>query len=268
MKNLKIALIGKDVSKSVSPQIHNFIARSLGAAVRYDKVSLTAEEFEDKIGGLLQEYDGLNLTIPYKLQIIPRLKRLVGDAEAFGAVNTVDCRSLSGYNTDGQGFMLMLKNGGVEVAGKRFLILGGGGAGRSCAKSLADGGAQVGVYDVHPERREEVAKLSSDIFPLESPSGGYYAAINATGVGMHNTVGQSPVGGETLETCEVAIDLIYNPAQSEFLRIAKTYGKKTLNGLAMLFYQAYFAQCVWLNLPPDCGAAKSLFEKFLKEESL
>ena len=80
---------------------------------------------------------------------------------------------------------------------------------------------------------------------------------------MHDTVGISPVGAELLASCEVAIDLIYEPETSEFLKIAKGLGKKTVNGQAMLFYQAYYAECIYLDLQPNAEVAKALFEEYI-----
>jgi shikimate dehydrogenase len=90
--------------------------------------------------------------------------------------------------------------------------------------------------------------------------------INATGVGMHKTVGISPVPQDIINCCTVAIDLIYVPVQSEFLRIAESLGKKTINGMAMLFYQAYYAECIYFDVTPTQEQAKSLFEKYLAKK--
>ena len=127
---LKLAVIGKDVSKSTSPQIHSFIAANSGLEISYEKISVPEEEFENKIDELLKNYDGLNVTIPYKLSVIPHLKKIAGDALTFGAVNTVVTKTLTGYNTDGMGFMQMLDSNKVEVEGESVLLLGAGGAGR------------------------------------------------------------------------------------------------------------------------------------------
>lgn len=265
MKKVKLALIGKDVSKSLSPQIHFFIANRLGVEIEYEKISIKEEEFENTIDGILNSCDGLNVTIPYKLSIIPKLKKLCGDAEIFGAVNTVKISELSGHNTDGDGFMLMLKNGGIEVKGRKVLLLGAGGAGRSVAKKLSDGGAEVYVYDKNAESAIAVSEEFKGVNKLENLDGEYFAVINATGVGMHKSVGTSPVGKEILNSCSVAVDLIYNPAKSRFLEIAEECGKKIMNGKAMLFYQAYFSDCIYFGLKPDEVLAKKLFEEFLSE---
>jgi shikimate dehydrogenase len=133
---LKLAVIGKDVSKSDSPKMHSFIAENMGNQISYEAVSIPEEQFEEKIDGILSGFDGFNVTIPYKLSVMPHLKNIKGDATTFGAVNTVVTKSSSGYNTDGLGFMLMLKTNGVEPEGKKVLLLGAGGAGRSVAKKL------------------------------------------------------------------------------------------------------------------------------------
>ncbi len=262
---LKLAVIGKDVSKSDSPAMHSFIADKLGYGIEYKKISIAEDAFDKEAEKLFSELDGFNVTIPFKLRIIGHLKKIEGDAEVFGAVNTVKCGSRTGFNTDGLGFELMLKNAGVPVAGKSFLLLGCGGAGRSVAKKLADGGAKVFVYDRDFESAQNLEREFAGVKALEKlENKPYFAIINATGVGMHKTVGLSPAGEELISLCDTAIDLIYVPAKSEFLRIAEKLGKKILNGKAMLFYQAYFAQCIYSGAEPDEAVAKELFEQFEK----
>lgn len=263
---LKLAVIGKDVSKSTSPQIHNFIAAELGLEISYEKISVPEAEFEAKIEGLLNEYDGLNVTIPYKLSIIPHLNRVEGDASVFGAVNTVVTSTLTGYNTDGLGFKQMLEAAGVDVAGQRVLLLGAGGAGRSVAKKLADAGAKVELYDKNEANAQAVASEFEGVTAVkEVICAPRKLIINATGVGMHKTEGISPVPFEIISGCEVAADLIYEPEKSEFLRIAESADKKIINGRAMLFYQAYYSDCYYFNLTPSAATAQKLFEKYLKE---
>ena len=89
--------------------------------------------------------------------------------------------------------------------------------------------------------------------------------VNVTGVGMHKTEGLSPVGAEILQHCEVAVDLIYYPRKSEFLRIAESLGKRIINGEGMLYYQAYYADCIILGRVPKASEAKELFEKYREE---
>ncbi len=258
---LKLAVIGKDVSKSDSAKMHTFDMRGLGSDCSYELISCPAENFDAQAKKLLAEYDAFNVTIPYKLDIIPYLKGIEGDAAVFGAVNTV--KDGIGYNTDGVGFALMLENGGIEISGKRFLVLGAGGAGRSVVKKLLDGGAEVFLYDLKRESAAAVCKEFAGARLLEEVAPAPYDVIvNVTGVGMHKTEGISPVGEEILKNCDTAVDLIYYPRKSEFLRIAESLGKKIVNGEGMLYYQAYYADCIILGRAPSAAEAKELFEKY------
>lgn len=265
MKSLNLAVVGKDVSKSQSPQIQQFLAEKLGYKVNYKKISVTETEFSARAEKLFKELDGFNVTIPYKLSIIPYLDCVAGDAQVFGAVNTVKTSTKTGYNTDGLGFGLMLKNGGVDVNGKNVFVLGAGGAGRSAVKKLIDGGARVTLYSRTFEKTRAVAnEFKSVICAGQLENKPYYAIINATGVGMHKTVGISPVGDELLSLCEVAVDLIYEPQKTRFLQLAESFNKKTVNGFAMLFYQAYYSACIFADIPADEKQAERLFEEYKK----
>ena len=257
---LKMAVIGKDVSKSDSAKMHGFDMRGLGSECEYELLSVAKENFDAAVRKLLSEYDAFNVTIPYKLDVIPYLKELKGDAKIFGAVNVV--KDGVGYNTDGQGFALMLENNGVRPKGQSVLVLGAGGAGRSVVKKLVDAGARVSVFDLNRQNAESVcrefgASAVDKVLPAD-----YFMIVNVTGVGMHKTEGISPVGADVLSRCEVAVDLIYAPRQSEFLRIADSLGKTTINGEGMLFYQAYYGDCIVLGKEPCAEEAKKLFEEY------
>lgn len=265
MKTLKLAVIGKDVSKSLSPEIHTFIANRTGNSVSYDKISVPEDKFESQVEKYFEEYDGFNVTIPFKLSVIPHLEKVEGDAKVFGAVNTVRTRDRSGYNTDGLGFALMLSNGGLDVNGQRVLLLGAGGAGRSVAKKLKDAGAEVFVFDKNTQNAEAVAKEFGVHALSAIENKPYYLIVNATGVGMHKTEGISPVDESLLKQTQAAVDLIYTPKKSRFLQIAEGLNKKIINGEAMLFYQAYFSQRIYFGEQADAAQAKKLFEEFREE---
>ncbi len=266
MKEYKLAVTGKDVSKSQSPEIHAFIAQRLGYKVSYDKISIPENQFEESVERLLKDYDGFNVTIPYKLSIIPYLSEIVDDAKAFGAVNTVTCKNKRGYNTDGMGFALMLKNNGVDVCGKTALVLGAGGAGRSVAKKLAEKCQRVDIYDRLYDNAKAVAAEFSGVNAVQKLDGSeYFLILNATGVGMHKSEGVSPVDESILKNCQVAVDLIYTPAKSRFLEIAESLNKKIINGAAMLFYQAYYSECIYSETSPDDNIAKQLFNEYMTE---
>ena len=268
MKTLKLAVVGKDVSRSLSPAMHTFILENLGVGCTYDAVSVPESDFAAALPRLFERYDAFNVTIPFKLSVIPYLLEVCGDAAVFGSVNTVDAVRRKGYNTDGMGFLLMLRNNGVETAGKRALVLGSGGVGRSVIKKLLDAGAEVFAYDLNRENLQKVHEEFPAFTPLESVEAKKYDIIlNCTGVGMHRTEGISPVGEDILSLCETAVDLIYVPAKSEFLRIAESLGKKIVNGEAMLFYQAYFSDCIYLGIEPSDEEAKQLFERYKEKNA-
>lgn len=263
---VKLAVIGRDVSQSASPPIHNFIAREMGKSITYERISVPEENFESDIERLLSEYDGLNVTIPYKLAIIPKLNEICGDAVSFGAVNTVLTATRSGYNTDGEGFAYMLRSNGVDVSGKSVLVLGAGGAGRSAVKKLLDGGADVEVYNRTYEKAQAFEKEFAGVKAVKGVQNkDRYLIVNATGVGMHESVGISPVDSGIIANCQVAADLIYQPPKSQFLTIAEGLGKQIINGFAMLFYQAYYADCIFFGVKPDGAQATVLFKKYSKE---
>lgn len=160
----KMAVIGKDVSKSDSAKMHTFDFRGLGSACEYELISVAKEDLDATVRRLLDDYDAFNVTIPYKLDVIPYLDRLEGDARTFGAVNLV--KDKVGYNTDGVGFLLLLENNGIRPQGMKILVLGAGGAGRSVVKKLADAGADVFVYDLRGESVERLYREFGCFTPL------------------------------------------------------------------------------------------------------
>lgn len=265
-KIIRLGLIGKDVSKSESEAIHVFILNELGYACEYENFSVDAANFDMAMRRLLGDFDGFNVTIPYKRDVMEYLDGVEGDALVFGAVNTVLNDTRVGYNTDGIGFLLTIQSAGIEVKDKKILVLGGGGSGRSTAAALKKAGAEVYVYR---RNREELLELCEQlgVNPIDDPEmGGFDILVNTTGVGMHDTVGKSPVSAKAFAGAKEAIDLIYYPAQSEFLRLAKGCGLKTLNGEAMLFYQGYYSDCLYLGLTPNEEQAVELYKKYKGEK--
>ena len=263
---IRLGLVGKNVSRSDSEAIHVFILGELGYVCEYENFSVDAANFDNAMRRLLGDFDGFNVTIPYKRDVMEYLDGVEGDALTFGAVNTVLNGTRVGYNTDGVGFLLMLRLAGIEVKDKKILVLGGGGSGRSSAASLKNAGAKVYAYR---RNREELLEMCQQlgITPIDDPEmGGFDILVNTTGVGMHDTVGKSPVSAKAFAGAERAIDLIYYPAESEFLRLAKESGLKTLNGESMLFYQGYYSDCLYLGLTPDDKQAAAFYKKYKEKK--
>jgi shikimate dehydrogenase len=222
-------------------------------------------DFDNAMRVLLGDFHGFNVTIPYKRDILEYLDEVDDCALSCGTVNTVVSATRTGYNTDGAGFSLMLSSAGITVKNKKILILGIGGAGRSVAVALKKMGAQVYAY--RRDRNELLEACEQlGLFPVFDPeTGGFEMIINCTGVGMHDTIGVSPIGERAFRGAEWAVDLIYRPKESEFLRIAKAQNLKTLNGEAMLFYQAYYADCLYLDRLASEMEAQNFYNEYIKE---
>ena len=269
---LRLAVIGKDVSKSLSPQMHNFILGRMGIACEYAKISLDEAQLKERADELFSRFDGFNVTIPHKQTILSYLKTCEGDAAVFGAVNTVVTKTKSGYNTDGTGFVTMLQDAEIPLKNQRALVLGAGGAGRSCIYALHEAGAVVTAYERDSKRLNAVYNDFKGFTPKEKlNSFDFDLIINCTGVGMHDTVGKTPFvpdekGNDCIErlvkNCKAVIDLIYEPKESALLALGKGMGKRTLNGEAMLFYQAYAADCIFTGRERNMQQAKELWKEF------
>lgn len=261
-KKLRLGLIGKDVSKSPSYKIHSFILNEFGVDCEFENLSVDKDGFDTAMRRLIGDFDGFSVTIPYKRDVMEYLNEVVGDALLFGAVNTVKTDTLTGYNTDGKGFLWMCETAGVFFKDKRVLVLGAGGSGRSTAVAVKNAGAQVCIYQRNREKLLETCEELC-LTPAENvEAGGYDIIVNCTGVGMHDTEGVSPVGVGAFAGARTAIDLIYVPKETEFLRLAKASGLKTLNGASMLFYQAYHADCLYLGRQPLLKEAETFYEKY------
>lgn len=269
VNKLRLGLIGKDVSKSDSERIHVFILEQLGIECEYQRFSVGKDGFDSAMRTLLGDFDGFNITIPYKRDAMEYLDEIVGDAIDYSAVNTVLNATRTGHNTDGIGFLQMIRSYGIEYAGKKILVLGGGGSGRSTAAALKKGGATVYMYQRNRAALEETCK-NLGITPIDDPEkGGFDILINCTGVGMHDSEGRSPVTKAAFVGAESAIDLIYVPKKSEFLRLAEEEGLTILNGAAMLFFQAYYADCLYLDIEPNEKQVEEFYrlyeEKYLND---
>lgn len=274
MKVFRLAVIGKDVSQSLSPDIHRFLFSALGESCVYDRVSVP-EALSERIGGLFKEYDGFNVTIPYKESVIPFLSDIEAGAALFGAVNTVISEGRRGYNTDGAGFLFMLENEGIDIDGRSALVLGAGGAGKTVARALAQAGASVCIYNRSPDRLRSFAGQGMRALG-QVPLMPFDLIVNATGVGMNGAAetpsvrweggAVAPVGERLLSLCQTAVDLIYRPEKTQFLRIAEDLGKRTVNGKAMLFYQAYLSDCIYLGRKPVRAEAEELKTIYFREE--
>lgn len=221
MKN--IYLIGEHLSHSYSPEIHSYLYN-----YNYSLKELNKDELDSFFKK--REFDGLNVTIPYKNEVIKYLDKISPEAEKIGAVNTVlnENGVLTGYNTDYFGFMEMVKKSGADVKNKSAVVVGGGGASKAVCAVLYDMGAKEVKVLAHKDNTPEKINEYTDCDVL----------VNASPVGMYPNNGISPVDLEQFKNCTSVLDLIYNPAETKLLQSAERLGKKHINGLYMLVAQA------------------------------
>lgn len=221
---MKCGLLGRKLGHSYSPQIHNLLGDY--SYVLFEKEPEELENFL-KIG----DFTGLNVTIPYKKEVIPYLSELSPTAQKMGCVNTVLRRSdgtLYGHNTDYFGFTSLVRHTGLSVAGKKVLVLGSGGASNTAAAALKDLGASPVVISRSGENNYGNLHLHRDAA----------AIVNATPVGMYPNTGVSPIDLALFPHLEGVLDVIYNPARTQLLLDAEKLGIPRENGLWMLVAQA------------------------------
>lgn len=268
---LKLGLIGGEVSRSQSPKIHPFILDKWGKRCSYEALSLSEEEFLEKKEELFARFDAFNVTTPYKERVLPLCRSLRAEARAAGAVNLVLSKSRTGCNTDGEGFLLALEAEGIRPSGMRVLVLGAGGAGRSLVRTLHAAGAEIAVYSRTYARAVAACEGLERAEPLERLAPAEYGlAVNCTGIaGALPAVRaecEVPFDERFLSRCEKVVDLIYSPAQTEFLRTAARLGKRTINGGGMLFFQAYLSDCEIVKRQPETDEARRLYRQYREEK--
>lgn len=219
---------------------------------------------------------GINLTMPHKIKVLPYLDELSPAAEIIGAVNTVIQKEgkLFGENTDGKGFVTALKNSGETLDKKNVTILGAGGAARAIAVECAlNGAAHINIINRSIEKGEELASL----IQMKTDSRAKYLnwknnmeipsdtdiLINATSIGFSPNVTDKPDIDYTTITPEMCVcDVIFNPAETIFLKSAAENGAKTIIGLGMLVQQAALNFTLWTGVE----APVDVMEDALKKE--
>ena len=243
----KFALIGKKLGHSYSPEIHRAAMKNLKVEGKYSLLEVTPQEIPTVIekirkGGL----NGINVTIPYKVEVMKYLDVITPEAETIGAVNTITLKDgkLIGYNTDYWGFRYTVEKMKVNLIGQVCVVLGGGGSARAVIKVLQDLGGIVYLVSRSPEKLKESFAGFTDlkVIPysqLENLQG--RLIVNTTPVGMYPNIDACVVGEGIIKNFVHAIDLIYNPRETIFLSRAHS-GE---NGLYMLVGQAVKAEEIW-----------------------
>ncbi len=269
-KTQLMGIIGRPVSHSYSPAMHNAAAAALGLNWRYVPLPVPPERLGDALRGLVAlGFRGVNVTVPYKEAVLPYLDAIYPAAQVIGAVNTIvvgDGR-LTGFNTDWSGFLADLESHQLALYGRDCLVLGAGGSARAVVYALLWRGGRVTVLARREEQARQLAADLATAFPDASPplAGSLDDAaataahldapilINTTPLGMAGAnVGESPWPDRvTFPVGAFVYDLIYNPAQTRLMAQAQASGRRSANGLGMLVRQAAEAFEVITGHSPD-----------------
>jgi shikimate dehydrogenase len=252
-------IFGYPIEHSLSPQMHNAAFKALGLDYLYVPVKVAPEDLAAAIKAIRAlNLAGVNITIPHKEKVIPLLDDLSPDAKAIGAVNTiVNCGGrLIGDNTDGKGFIKSLTGENkIKLQGKKVVLLGAGGAGRSIGVSLLNNNIQaLSLYDVAESRRNS---LAAELKGMSSPKKvktlsrndlpdaikGADILVNATPIGMKPT-DPCVVDPDLLTKKLFIYDIVYN-CETALLKAAKRRKIKCANGLGMLVNQGAIAFELW-----------------------
>ena len=221
---MEYGLLGERLGHSFSPQIHRDLA-----GYDYQLLPTPPEAVEDLFAR--RAFQGLNVTIPYKRTVMPLCDEIDPRAAAIGAVNTVVNRNgrLTGYNTDIDGFLYMARRAGVDMAGKKVVILGSGGTSRTARAAAGELGAREIIT---------VSRHGEDNYQNLSRHADAQVLVNTTPVGMYPNWGQSPVSLESFPALEGVLDVVYNPLRTALLLQAEERGLPCSCGLPMLVAQA------------------------------
>lgn len=241
-----LGIIGCPVEHSFSPKMHNYISEKLGNNYVYSAYCVQKGHLKEAIDGMrAMNFSGMNITAPYKVEVIKYLDVLSDKAKRFQSVNTVVNRDgvLYGYTTDADGFYASLKRRGGEVKGKDILFVGAGGAARPVAALFAlEGAKSITVKNRTKEHAEAFSEYLYSAAGMraecEITRGHYDVIINTTPVGMYPHNNAMPeIDLSLTDSTGFVADMIYNPEETLFLAETKKTGAKTMNGLGMLIYQ-------------------------------
>jgi shikimate dehydrogenase len=250
------AVLGAPVRHSASPAMHNAAFAALGLNWRYLAFEVVPENLRAAIeGAKAMGFAGFNLTVPHKLLALDLVDALDESAKVWGAVNTIrfDEKGATGFNTDADGLANSLREDlKLELRGKKVLLLGAGGAGRTAALKLAsEKVAELFLVNRTPSKAEEIANEIKKRFPSAKVSVGFPEAdvdllLNATSLGL-KTDDALPLDKKkfSLKQTRSVYDMIYRPAETKLLAAAKAAGCQTANGLGMLLHQGAKAFEIW-----------------------
>jgi shikimate dehydrogenase len=261
-------IIGWPVGHSLSPAMHNAAFAHFGLNAIYVPMPVAPDMIGRAMAGIrAMNIRGANVTVPHKIAVLDYLDGLSGVAAELAAVNVIanSGGTLTGSNTDTDGFRLSLEEAGVEVSGRRVAVIGAGGASRSVIRALQTAGAErIFLFNRTHEKAAAVAEGASKppFAPVTAVKnsdsgardilGGCAIIINATSLGLREG-DPTPIDPEPLNSGHTLVDLIYRPPETAFLAAGKAKGARTVNGYGMLVFQALEAFKIWTGLVPPAS---------------
>lgn len=275
-----ITLLGTPLSQSFAARMQNAGYESAGLNMLYFYTETDNEHLGDIVNGLrYMNFAGFAVTKPNKVAVLKYLDELDPLCQKMGSSNTVVKTAegkLVGYNTDGVGFYTSLvEEGGVKVDESVFFCFGAGGAGRAMCSILAYHGAKkIYITDYYEPCAQDLVKdINENFAPVaEFVSKGDFSklaacdvVLNASGVGMGKSIGQTPMPEEYVQSSQLYFDACYNPAKTQFLLNAEAKGAKILNGLGMSLYQGAAQIELWTGKKPPLDAMRQELLDILAE---
>lgn len=281
-KTRTCGVIGNPVEHTMSPAIHNGLATMFEHNLVYVPFHVEADLDKAVEGAYALNILGMNVTVPYKSDVIASLKEVDKLAAQIGAVNTLVRMEggYKGYNTDMPGLYRAMKEDGVELENADVLILGAGGVARAVAVLAADKKAEkIRVLNRTIEKAEAIVEEVKEHYPkadiqamaisdYEKLEGESWVAIQATSVGMYPKTEDVVISEEGFyKKVRVGYDLIFNPYETKFMKLLKAAGKEAYNGLKMLLYQGIIAYELWNDCEVTKEQAAVIYEEMKKQMS-
>jgi shikimate dehydrogenase len=277
-KSELVGVFGHPVAENPTIVMMEAAFRATGIDYRYLTIEVLPEDLEAAMGGIrAMGFRGINLTIPHKIEVMNHLDEISENATLIGAVNTVYRRGdkLLGENTDGKGFLRSLvEEGGMDPAGRSFVILGAGGAARAVSVELAlAGAASIVIVNRDPGRGRALAERVSSLgrakveyapwTPGYRCPEGTEVLANATSIGLYPDPGRPDIDYGAIHGGMLVCDVIPNPPRSVFLKEAEARGARTLDGLGMLVNQGVIGFKLWTGLEaPAAEMRRALAHEF------
>ena len=253
----KYLVIGNPIDHSLSPKLHNHWFKENNIDAVYDKKKIDQNDLENIITKLKKkQINGINVTVPFKKTVIPHLDKLSVEAEQTQSVNTIILNNdnLIGHNTDIAGFIKAIKNLNFDIKGKKIFILGAGGVVPSLIFALNK--MDVSKIIISNRTKKKAEDLKSQFHNLEILDWGdindFDVIINATSLGLNKET--INLDFSKFANDKLFYDVIYNPAETNFLKEGKKLGNRTENGKLMFIYQAFEAFKLWHGIEPQVNS--------------